>query len=95
MGHQCTPERGADLLRYEHYDQVSTDTTLGAILLREAYYAIRPLLGVKMRRHLQAVALRGWADRAFPRWPVDRTVDRLMELTPAALTATAARLLRT
>lgn len=82
-----TPSRlkyWVDLLRYEHYDQASTETTVGAIVLREAYYAIRPLLGVRIRRHLQSLALGGWIKRAFPRWPVDRTVDRLLELGLAA-----------
>src|SRR3954463_15446016 len=37
-------------LRYEHYEQAATDTTVGSIILREAYYLIRPLLGVAIRR---------------------------------------------
>ncbi len=73
-----------DLLRFEHYDQASTDTTVGAIVAREAYYLIRPLLGVAVRRHLQRLALRGWDDRPFPRWPVDRSVDQLLEIFLAA-----------
>ncbi len=76
-------KKWTDLLRYEHYDQASTDTTVGAIIGREAYYAIRPVLGVTIRRHLQSFALRGWAKRLFPRWPVDRTVDELLELALA------------
>ena len=68
-----------DGLRYEHYEQAATDTTLGAILLREAYYLIRPLLGVVVRRQLQKFALRNWDKRVFPRWPVDRTADVLHE----------------
>ena len=71
-------------LRYEHYDQAATDTTVAAIVLREAYYLIRPLLGVTIRRHFQRLALRGWSRRAFPSWPVDRTVDRLHEVLLAA-----------
>jgi hypothetical protein len=68
-----------DLLRLEHYDEASTETTVGAILAREGYYAIRPILGVNVRRHLQGFALRDWDKRPFPRWPVDRTVDELRE----------------
>jgi hypothetical protein len=71
-------------LRYEHYEQAATDTTVGSIILREAYYAIRPLLGVRVRRHLQRFALGGWSKRTFPTWPVDRTVDRLHEILLAA-----------
>ena len=73
-----------DELRLEHYEQASTDTTLAAIAVREAYYLVRPLLGVAIRRHLQKVALRGWDARVFPRWPVDRTVDELNEMLFAA-----------
>lgn len=73
-----------DGLRFEHYEQAATDTTVGAIILREAYYLIRPLLGVTVRRHLQRLALGGWGKRSFPTWPVDRTVDHLHEILLAA-----------
>jgi len=46
-------------------------------LLRKAYYVIRPLLGVSVRRHLQKIHLRGWEDINFPAWPVDATVERI------------------
>ena len=47
--------------------------------LRNAYYFVRPLLGVRVRKHLQRFALRGRQETPFPSWPVDRTVDRLFE----------------
>jgi hypothetical protein len=34
---------------------------------------------VSVRRHLQARYLRGWEDIAFPAWPVDCTVERILE----------------
>jgi len=46
-------------------------------LLRKAYYLIRPLLGVPVRRNLQKIHLRGWRDISFPDWPVDATVERI------------------
>lgn len=46
-------------------------------LLRSAYYALRPLMGVHVRRILQRHALRGWEKIPFPRWPLDTTVDDL------------------
>jgi hypothetical protein len=73
-----------DGLRREHYQQAATDTALGAIAVREAYYLIRPLLPVPIRRHLQKFALRGWDERPFPRWPIDRSVDELHEVILAA-----------
>jgi hypothetical protein len=48
-------------------------------LQRRAYYVVRPLLGVSVRKHLQRRALRGWDQIPFPRWPVDRTVESLLE----------------
>jgi len=48
-------------------------------LIRSLYYVVRPLLPVPIRRHMQRFHLRGWADIPFPSWPVDRTVENLME----------------
>jgi hypothetical protein len=36
-------------------------------------------MGVGVRKHLQKVGLNGWDKIPFPRWPVDHTVDTLME----------------
>jgi hypothetical protein len=48
-------------------------------LTMAGYYAVRPLLPVSLRRHLQRFALRDWRERVFPRWPVDTTVEQLHE----------------
>lgn len=61
-----------DLLRHNH-DIFSSPIT------RHLYYWVRPLLSVPVRRHIQKLALRKWNRRAFPQWPVDRTVETLME----------------
>jgi hypothetical protein len=47
--------------------------------VNELYYWLRPLLPVSVRRHLQQVYFRGWKSIPFPRWPVDTTVDCLLE----------------
>lgn len=47
--------------------------------LARMYYFIRPLLSVGVRRSLQRVHLRGWDKLPFPRWPVDCSVDNLLE----------------
>jgi hypothetical protein len=47
--------------------------------VRKAYYHLRPHLGVSIRKHLQRWWLRGWEKRRFPSWPVDRTVDQVLE----------------
>ena len=54
-------------------------------LLRKAYYLIRPLLGVPVRRHLQKMHLRGWENISFPDWPVDATVERIHQKLLALL----------
>jgi len=48
-------------------------------LPRRVYYAIRPLLPVKVRRHLQRMALQDWSRITFPNWPVDTTVENLVD----------------
>lgn len=68
-------------LRLERYLR-SAETPGGMMRrswVRRAYYFVRPLLPVSMRKHLQRAALRGWESIPFPSWPVDTTVDRLME----------------
>lgn len=48
-------------------------------LVRRAYYAVRPLLPVGVRKHFQRAALRGWDRIPFPAWPVDTTVERMVD----------------
>lgn len=66
-------------LRRERYLSGSTSTLLHSDALHGLYYAIRPLLPVSIRKHLQKLRLKDWHQIPFPRWPVDRTVDQLME----------------
>ena len=47
--------------------------------LAKMYYFVRPVLSVGIRRHLQRVHLRGWNKLSFPRWPVDCSVDNVLE----------------
>lgn len=66
-----------DDLRQETYTKGSADGLMRAITA--AYYFVRPILPVAIRKHLQSVRLRNWDRLPFPHWPVDRTVDSLME----------------
>ncbi len=52
--------------------------------LRFAYYSLRPLFPVPVRRRIQRVYLRGWDDRKFPHWPVDSSVEDILEHCLAA-----------
>ncbi|MBU0740743.1 hypothetical protein KKG45_06695 [bacterium] len=71
-----------DDLRLERYrDNSITDvhaTLSPESLIRSAYYTLRPLLSVGMRKHLQRFALRGWEKIPFPAWPVDTGVEKLV-----------------
>jgi glycosyltransferase involved in cell wall biosynthesis len=69
-----------DNLRCELYPEEvasSTDTRMMA----RAYYLVRPLLPVSIRKHMQRWRLRDWEHLPFPHWPVDRTVDQMFEQT--------------
>jgi hypothetical protein len=48
---------------------------------RSIYYFLRPTLPVAVRKHLQRTWLNGWDRIAFPKWPVDVSVEHLMERT--------------
>lgn len=48
-------------------------------VLRMGYYLARPFLLVSVRKHLQRLALRGWDKQPFPHWPLDTTVEQILE----------------
>lgn len=65
-------------LRYERYvNQSAPKPILKKRWLQHAYYLVRPLLPVAVRKHLQKIYLRGWESLPFPQWPVDCSVDSL------------------
>jgi hypothetical protein len=47
--------------------------------LARMYYFVRPALSVGVRQYLQRFRLRGWDELTFPQWPVDCSVDNLLE----------------
>jgi hypothetical protein len=68
-------------LRQERYRQNPRgilESVVGTGASRSLYYSLRPLLPVHVRRHLQKLRLSGWNRIAFPRWPIDITVETLM-----------------
>jgi hypothetical protein len=48
-------------------------------MVHAAYYSCRPCLPVPIRRRLQRAWLKGWERKPFPSWPVDCTVDKILE----------------
>lgn len=73
------PSQVVDSLRLERYTNISENGHPASSLLGRSYYFIRPLLPITFRRHLQKFRLNGWRQIRFPKWPVDRTVDNVME----------------
>lgn len=63
----------------EAYERNTYEGLAGSPLVQKLYYLARPLLRVPVRRQLQKISLRDWKSRAFPHWPVDRTVDAIHE----------------
>ena len=53
-------------------------------MIRRAYYWLRPVLPVAVRRLLQRAHLRDWKTIPFPHWPVDRSIEQILE-RPLAL----------
>ena len=76
------PTQVIDSLRQEHYAGASNAraaaTNPGSIL-RQLYYSVRPFLPTSLRRHLQKIYLSGWDTLTFPRWPLDVTVEQVLE----------------
>jgi hypothetical protein len=68
-----------DNLRYERYSREVSSQAESKVAW--AYYLLRPLLSVSVRKHLQRWHLRGWDRLPLPHWPVDRTVDQIFERT--------------
>jgi hypothetical protein len=76
------PVQVVDNLRHERYadNQASSKTAnKTSSLVRMLYYLARPLLPVAVRKHLQRRYLRDWSKISFPNWPVDRTVEDILE----------------
>jgi len=71
------PGEVIDNLRKERY-ATKHNPNQSHSLIRDAYYRIRPVLPLAVRRHLQRIYLRDWNKLPFPAWPVGRTVDSLM-----------------
>jgi hypothetical protein len=71
-----------DSLRLERYaknSESASDGLLSSEAARRAYYFLRPLLGASVRKGLQRWFLRDWDRLAFPQWPVDTSVEEIIE----------------
>jgi hypothetical protein len=79
-GHRCLLPFDADEvmsnLRLERY-HLDEPAALGNSLVKKAYYLVRPLLPVSIRKHLQRASVRARESQSFPTWPIDVTADNL------------------
>jgi hypothetical protein len=89
IGLPFNPSEVVENLRREEY---ADDWRQGASsVLSKMYYFMRPILPIGVRKHLQRLHLRGWDKRSFPIWPVDFSVDNLIQqLMLLSLRATGA-----
>ncbi len=79
------PDQLIDNLLLERYPLSEKRRLALKAVLRPAYYMLRPLLPVAVRKHFQRVYLSGWEDIRFPAWPVDCTVERIQRKHLASL----------
>jgi len=71
-----------DNLRRERYMTAGdTSRTLRIVkaVSHDIYYFFRPWMPISIRKHLQRTKLNGWRRLRFPQWPVDHTVDTILE----------------
>lgn len=71
-----------DNLRRERYvanNQLGKRAFLSSDVTQRIYYYVRPLLGISLRKHLQRLFHQDWKLLRFPSWPVDRTVEGILE----------------
>ena len=76
------PSQVVNNLRTERYatnGYAGNQGFLSKAAVRKAYYTFRPWLPVSVRKHFQRLFLRGWDRLTFPKWPVDRSVELIMQ----------------
>ena len=74
------PTQVVDNLRLERYATERAGTAQPRQTVWQGpYYALRPLIPTAFRRTLQRLYMHGWKRMAFPRWPIDDTVDGIVE----------------
>jgi hypothetical protein len=69
-------------LRHERYCSNGNRSRTGlgdSPMIQNFYYWLRPFLPLAIRKHLQRARLSDWKKIPFPHWPVDRTVEQILE----------------
>ena len=81
-GFPFDPDEIVNNLRQERYLAGTHSNALKASLARigrPVYYLLRPAMPAFLRAYAKKAHLAGWEKTPFPRWPVDTTVDLLLE----------------
>ncbi len=84
-GRLCLPFDLSQVVENLHYERYnlnpghSLQSRAWQGISKRIYYLIRPLLPVPVRKHLQKIRLHGREKIFFPHWPVDFTIEALME----------------
>ena len=76
------PVQVVNNLRHERYRDSQALSRKGVdanSFIRSLYYLLRPLMPIAMRKHLQRRYFRDWEKIPFPSWPVDFTVENILE----------------
>jgi hypothetical protein len=73
------PTEIIDNLRLERYANNPGIGNTFENLARRLYYSLRPITTLGMRERVQKFRARNWNKRAFPKWPVDTTVEDICE----------------
>jgi hypothetical protein len=77
---QLVPPMFIDDLRLERYNDNYLELSTGLKgVLKSLYYFGRSAIPQSIRRHVQRAYFRGWNGISFPRWPLDVTVEELLE----------------
>jgi len=82
------PSEVVSNLRYERYVSASNGNgkkLTSAPAIRKAYYKMRPMLSLSVRKHFQRICLSDWEQIPFPHWPVDLSVELMFEKLLALL----------
>src|ERR1700746_2203858 len=81
-GFPFDPDEVVNNLRSERYVAGTQPDALKSGLVkisRPVYYLLRPAMPSVLRAYAKKTYLAGWQKTPFPRWPVDTTVDLLLE----------------
>jgi len=74
------PSEVIDNLRIERYPSASRRSTdFLRRMCQGPYYSLRRYMPATLRQRLQRRYFRSWKTLAFPRWPVDHSVDQILE----------------